>query len=256
MKASGSLSEHDFPSLVHDLYQQRWTGVVTLTHAGIGRSVTIQEGRLVFASSSSPDDRMGPLLLRHGRISLRQMTDAAARVVPGKRFGAVLVEQEVLGPKDLIAAVVEHTQEILYGAFAWTEGQYRLQDGVPSTEPITLKISTPDIIMEGIRRIDSWTRIDHAVGGIGACYRRSPDYAEVIRGMRAAPEKLALLRALETPARVGDLCGAAGLPDFEVCRTLWAFRVIGIVRRIDETPAAATDLEDESLAIVVPEDLT
>jgi hypothetical protein len=254
MKSTGSLAEHDFPSLVQEFSEQRRTGVLTLTHAGVGRSVTIQEGRLVFASSSSPDDRMGPLLLRRGRITLRQLTDAAGAVAPGKRLGAVLVEQGVLTPKDLIAAVVEHTQEIIYGAFAWTEGQYRLQEGVPSSEPITLKISTPDIIMEGIRRIDSWSRIDRAVGGVDARYERSPAYADVIRGMRAAPEKMALLRAFDQPARVEALCGAAGLPDFEVCRALWAFRVIGLIRRIDVATTAAVELEDETLGIVVPEE--
>jgi hypothetical protein len=72
--------------------------------------------------------------------------------------------------------------------------------------------------------------------------------------MRAAPEKLALLRSLDKPSRVEDICGSAGeLSDFEVCRSLWAFRVIGLVRRIDG-PAPAVELEDESLGIVVPED--
>jgi hypothetical protein len=254
MMSTGSLAEHDFPSLVQEFSEERRTGVLTLTHAGVGRSVAVQEGRLVFASSSSPDDRMGPLLLRRGRITLRQLTDAAGVVAPGKRLGAVLVDQGVLTPKDLIVAVVEHTQEIIYGAFAWTEGQFRLQEGVPSTEPITLKISTPDIIMEGIRRIDSWNRIDRAVGGLGARYERAPAYADVIRGIRLAPEKMALLRALDQPARVEALCGTAGLQDFEVCRALWAFRVIGLIRRIDGTTEAAVDLEDESLGIVVPED--
>jgi len=255
MKSHGSLAQRDFPSLVQAFYEERRTGVLTLTHAGVGRSVTIQEGRLVFASSSSPDDRMGPLLLRQGRITLRQLTNASDVVAPGKRLGAVLVEQGVLTPKDLITTVVAQTQEIIYGAFTWTEGQYRFQEGVPSSEPITLKISTRDIIMEGIRRIDSWTRIDRAVGGLDACYQRTPAYAELIRGMRVAPEKMAVLRALDQPARVEALCAAAGgLPDFEVCRSLWAFRVIGLIRRIDAGARAAVDLEDESLGIIVPEE--
>ena len=73
--------------------------------------------------------------------------------------------------------------------------------------------------------------------------------------MRAAPEKMALLRALDAPARVEALCGAAGLPDFEVCRALWAFRVIGLIRRIDESAVeGGEDMEDESLGIIVPEE--
>ena len=46
MKNNGSLAEHDFPSLVQEYHEQRRTGVLTLTHAGVGRSVTLQEGRL------------------------------------------------------------------------------------------------------------------------------------------------------------------------------------------------------------------
>src|SRR5512145_2327044 len=117
MKPQGSLAERDFAELIHDLHRQRWTGVLTLTHMGIGKSVTVQEGRLVFASSSSPDDRLGELLLRRGRLTLRQFVDAGKAVAPGKRLGTVLVEQGVLPPKDLVKSVVEHTQEIIYGLF-------------------------------------------------------------------------------------------------------------------------------------------
>ncbi len=253
MKSSGSLAERDFPTLLQDIHEHRATGFLTLTHAGIGRSVAFQDGRMVFASSSSPDDRMGPLLLRRGRVTLRQLAAAADQVGPGKRLGAVLVEQGVLAPRDLIAAVVEHTQEILYGCFQWTEGQYRLEPGPPPAEAITLRISTPDVIVEGIRRIESWTRISAAVGGPDAVYDRAPGYEQTLAAMRLAPEKAALLRAMDAPLTVGALCDAApAVGDFEVCRALWAFRVIGLARRVDVEAAAV--LEDESLGIVVPED--
>jgi hypothetical protein len=37
---------------------------------GAEKSIRIQDGRLVFASSSIPDDRLGELLLRRGRFNL------------------------------------------------------------------------------------------------------------------------------------------------------------------------------------------
>jgi len=98
-------------------------------------------------------------------------------------------------------------------------------------------------------------RIDRAVGGVDACYQRAPRWEQVVRGMRVEPEKLQMLRALDAAARVEDICRtAATLSDFEVCRALWAFRVIGLIRRIDAAPAVVVDLEDESLGIIVPED--
>jgi hypothetical protein len=254
MKTQGSLAESDFPDLLHALHERRWSGLLTLTHVGVGRSVSVHDGRLVFASSSSPDDRLGELLLRQGRISLRQYVDAGKAIAPGKRLGTVLVEQDILSPKDLVKAVVEHTQEIIYGAFQWTEGQYRLQEGASAAEAITLKISTPDIILEGIRRIESWTRIHRGAGGIAARYQRHPQYEAVLPQMTLSFEKLSLLTALHDVVEVERLCRESSLSDYDVCRTLWAFRVIGVVRRVDAPPQArpvALD-EGEGLDMVLP----
>jgi hypothetical protein len=253
MKLQGSLAERDFPELIHDLSEGRWTGLLTLTHVGVGRSVTFQKGRMVFAASTSADDRLGELLLRHGRISLRQFVDAGNVVAPGKRLGAILVEQGVITPKDLVRTVVEHTQEIIYGAFQWTEGQYRLQEGAPPAEAITLKISTPDIIMEGIRRIESWHRITRAVGGLAARYERAAGYEDTLRSLTPSLEKLSVLTGLNQPTTIEALCHESTLSDFEVCRTLWAYKVIGAVRRID-VPAPPPPMEDEGFGLVLPQE--
>ena len=233
MKPQGSLAERDFPELIHDLHRNRWTGTLTLTHIGVGRSVMVQEGRLVFASSSSPDDRLGELLLRRGRLTLRQFADAGRAVGPGKRLGAVLVEQGILAPKDLVKMVVDHTQEIIYGAFQWTEGLYHLTETTDPAEPIVLRLSTPDIILEGIRRIDRWSRIERAVGSLETRYERVEGYETVLRQMTLSPDKLALLTGLSGVQDLGAICRRSTIPHFDVCRTMWAFRVIGVVRRLD-----------------------
>jgi len=251
LKPEGSLAERDFPELVHDLHRERATGLLTLAHAGVGRSVTVQDGRLVFASSSSPDDRLGELLLRRGQISLRQYIDAGRAIVPGKRLGAILVEQGVLTPKGLVRAVVEHTQEIIYGAFQWTEGHYRFRVGTSSSEAITLKISTPELILEGIRRIESWSRVARGAGGIEARYARSEQYEATLAQMSLSFEKLSLLTELNAALNVEAICHTSTLSDFDVCRTLWAFRVLGVVRRLDAPQATAPQAEDEGLGAVL-----
>jgi uncharacterized protein DUF4388 len=252
MKPQGSLAEHDFPHLVQALHERRWTGVLTLTHAGIGKSVVVQDGRMVFASSSSRDERLGELMLRRGRITLRQLADAGKALVPGKRLGTVLVEQGALSPKDLVRSVVEHTQEIVYGAFQWTEGQYRLAEGGDTKEAIKLNISTPDLIIEGIRRIDSWTRIDRAVGGLAARYERVADYEAKLRSVSLAAEKTAILTEMSGIRTLEQICESSTLPDFEVCRTLWAYRVVGVVKRLGEPSSVLGD--DDALGIVITEE--
>jgi len=250
MKPEGSLADHDVPEIVQLVHERRWTGALTLTHMGVGKSVHVHDGRLVFASSTSPDERLGVLLLRRGKISLRQLSEAGEAVKPGKRLGTILVERGLLSPKDLVKAVMDHTQEIIYGAFLWTEGHYRMQEEGASSEAITLKISTPEIIMEGIRRIEAWSRIDRGVGGLQALYARADRYEEALRGLSLPAEKLAILKGLEGTRTVDAICAGSSLGSFEVCRALWAYRVIGVVRRLD-TPAPKPEAEDEGFGFVL-----
>jgi hypothetical protein len=247
MKREGSLAESDLPSLMQSLYEERWSGQLTLTSAGVGKTVTVQDGKMVFASSSSTDDRLGELLMRRGRLSLQQFIDASNAMAPGKRLGTVLVEQGALAPKDLVAGVIDQTREIIYSLFLWTEGHYRIQEGPPSAEAIKLNLSTPDLIAEGIRRIDAWSRIDRAIGGKDARYARAADHERALAQMSLDPDRRAIVETLAQPRSVGEICAASTLADFEVCRAIWAFRVVGMLRRVEEAvrPAATGQVVDD-----------
>jgi hypothetical protein len=205
---------------------------MTFTRGLETKSVIAQGGRLVFASSSSRDDRLGELLLRRGRISLQQYVDAGRAMGQGKRFGAILVELGALKADDLVKVVIEHTQEIIYGLFQWTDGLVRLKRGLEGSEAITLKMSTPDIILQGISRIESWGRVDRGLGGLRQQHVRVPEWEAFLKDMTLPPVKAELLSALAEPKDALALCAASSLPDFETCRTLWALRVIGVVKAV------------------------
>jgi hypothetical protein len=228
----GRLTDHEFADLIREVYSRRWTGLLTLNHMGMEKSVRVQEGRLVFAFSSARDDRLGELLLRRGRITLHQYVDASRAMGKGLRLGTVLVEQGALDARELVKVVMDHTQEIIYSAFQWTEGLYHFTEGGLASEPIMLKLSTPDVILEGIRRIELWSRIERAVGPMETRYVRARGYEKVLNEMTLSLEKLSILTGLDTEQDVGAICKNSTLSHFEVCRTLWAYRVIGVVQRL------------------------
>jgi hypothetical protein len=229
---TGRLADHEFADVVSEVHTRRWSGLLTLNHMGVEKGMRVQEGRLVFASSSSRDDRLGELLLRQGRITLHQYVAAGRALGKGKRLGTVLVEQGALDARELVKAVVDQTQEIIYSAFQWTEGLYHLSDAGQSAESIMLRLSTPDVILEGIRRVEAWSRIEKGVGGMEARYARADDYEQVLGQMTLSLEKLSLLTGLDDAQDVGTICRQSTLSHFEVCRTLWAYRVIGVVQRV------------------------
>jgi hypothetical protein len=248
----GSLAERGLPDLVPLLQEEKWTGLLSLRRGEITKGITVEKGRMVFGMSTDPDERLGELLLRRGRISLRQLAEAGERMGGGKRLGTLLVEDGVLSPKELVRAVVDHTREIIYGAFTWAEGDYWLEPGQRAAEAITLNIDPAQLVLEGIRRIDSWRRIDRAVGGLQARYRSLPEVATVTARLALSPDERGLFAGLERPCSVEQLCAGSTLSSFEVCRLLWALRLVGCIEGV-------TDAEihmpggDEGLGAVLSE---
>ena len=175
MKSEGRLDEQDLPDLIQELSRERWTGTLRLEKDDDRIGIVAEDGQLVFASSSTPDYRLGPRLLRRGVITLRQMEDAGRALSPGKRFGTVLVEKGMLEPKELVRGVIDQTRDIILLAFQWSTGSYRLEPGPPAGEAITLNISTPELILEGISQIEAWSRVERGCGGLRDALRdRSP----------------------------------------------------------------------------------
>lgn len=248
MTGEGQLADRDITEIVQELSQQGWTGHLGLERSGYRIGLTVEEGRLVFASSSNPDHRLGPLLLRRGAISRRQMEDAGRALVPGKRFGTILVEGGFLEPKELVKGVIAQTRDIILHAFEWDAGEFHLEEGAAPGEAITLNISTPQLILEGISRVEAWRRVEKGCGDLDARWAVQGEVDVLLRGLPLTPEQLALLGAIDGTRDLEALCGQSPLSDFDVCRTLWAFRVIGLVRRLD----AAAPLDEDGLEYVLP----
>ncbi len=234
---TGSLEELGLPDLLASICARQDTGVLSLTRHGLTKSIYIQEGRIVFATSNDPDDRLGELLLCKGMLHIRDFEDASARISQRKRLGAVLVEMGHLKAEELVRAVVEQVKDIVFGLFMWFDGQYAFAAGeLPSREVITLKLSTPEVILGGILRIDRWSRVLRGLGGLDTVFRAGSTRDRILQQMQLREVHASVLKALASPHSVRDLCRMGLTADFDVCRTLWAFRVIGLV---EAAPAGA-----------------
>jgi len=252
LKPEGRLDEDDFPDIVQELSHDRWTGVLRLQREEERIGITVEDGHLVFASTSNTDYRLGPRLLRRGVITLRQMADAGPGMTKNKRFGTVLVEMGYLEPKELVRGVVDQTRDIILLAFHWTSGVYRLEPGPAPGETITLDMSTPQLILDGVSQIEAWSRVERGSGGLEARYAPVAGSQALFKQLTLDVDQAALLRSVKAVRDVESLLAESMLNHFEACRTLWAFRVIGLIRRVE----AATPLDEDGLEFVLPTDGT
>lgn len=233
-RREGILASTTFPGLIYAILGRRETGVLTLTDATSVKSVYIQRGHPIFATSNDRDDRLGQIFFKAGLVSLENLIEAVdASLQSKKRLGTVLVERGFIQPHDLVEAVLTQVRNIICSLFQCTRGRYRYLPGpLPTEEVVTLKLSAANIILEGIRRITSWDRIWDAVGSLDAEYQTVEGLADGARDLQLSIDEWTLLAHCEHSVSLRQICRVSTLRDFEVCRLLWAFLTLGIVRRI------------------------
>ncbi len=224
----------DFCDLLLSVCATGATGELRFRSLEAEKTVVLQSGRVVFARSSSADDRLGPYLLRAGKVRFDHLMDLTKFVSPTKRFGTVLVENHVLTPKDLVQGVIGQVRTIVLSLFTWTEAEYAFEVKELEKETITLRIPTPKLVADGVRQVTSWRRVTGGIGSLDAVYQTSDAAAEGSSRSDLEPATLELLSDLRGPKTIAEACAGSELSDFEVCQLLWAFRSLDWIAPVTE----------------------
>src|SRR5260221_4481781 len=162
----GRIEDTSVPELMRSVFGSGETGVLTFRRGDGTKSVYLHMGRIVYARSSDPSERLGEDLLLRGKITIRHYLEASKMIGPGRRLGAMLLELRAIEPEDLMPSLEHHVKQMLLDVFTWTSGEYELLMNEPGLEDvITLNFSMENLILEGIRRIRAWSLIYRGIGG-------------------------------------------------------------------------------------------
>jgi hypothetical protein len=228
----GDIEETSVPELLKSVLGSGETGVLTFRKGDVTKSVHLHMGRVVYARSSDPDERLGEDLLLRGKINVRQYLDASRLIAPGRRLGTILVELGALEPEDLIGAIEHHVKQILLDVFTWTRGEYELVMTEPGREDvIALNFSTEGLILEGIRRTRAWSRVWRGVGGDLESIPVPTGNNESLLRVELTEDEQEVLSHVNGRATIEQICQVSYLSNLETCRVLWALMLLGAVRR-------------------------
>ena len=227
----GSLEESTIPELLCSVSKNKESGVLTCYIREYTKRVFMEKGQIVFATSTSMDDRLGEFLLRSGRITVRSFLDATKVVRPGRRLGAILCENHVLSADELIDGVRDQVRQIIISIFDVVKGTYELLLKPNDTqEMILLNSPSEDIIFDGIKSITSWSRISKGIGSFSSVLLPAADASKIILNLTLTPEESHLMSLIEKGLfTFEEICSMSYLTNFETCRVLWALQLIGAV---------------------------
>jgi curved DNA-binding protein CbpA len=251
---SGTIRETRLPALLRMLQRKEMTGILNLYRNDLDKSIYLKGGEIIFATSKYADDRLGEMLLKLGKITFSQFEASVALLKgSGKRLGTILVEQGFLTPKDLFSGVTFQVKEIILSLFTWIDGNYRFTPGpLPSEELITLKMSTANLILEGIRRIADWTRLSAELPPLDRRLFLTSDPMDLFQSMDMDPKESELVGTFNGQT-IQEVLNRSTLPSFDTLKLLYFAISVGIAAAKD--PDTPQELEQPVVERVIPDEL-
>jgi len=225
----------DFLYLVDRGYK---TGALNIQRTGDAARLYFQNGKLVYALKHGGEEKLGDLLLRVGKISRDQRDHALhlqRTVSPEKPVGLILVEQTYISKEEIVRCVRAQLEETVYSLFGWSEGDFRFEPGImPPPETVTIPLSIENIIMEGVRRIDEWSRIRDRIPSLDVVVRFADQPTEKAKEVNLTPDEWRVFARISASTNVGNIAELTNLSEFEVCRIVYGFLQAGLVEVVKE----------------------
>lgn len=133
MSVRGALSTMPAEDVLEWAARRKLAGPVTFERRGIVRSVVVEDGHIVWASSNRRDEQLGVILVKSGLVAERALADALeTRAETGVPLGKVLLMAGLITEADLVAILATKIREAVTDVATWSEGTF---DVSPKAQP-------------------------------------------------------------------------------------------------------------------------
>src|SRR3970282_723493 len=163
MAIKGSLKEASLPDVLQLLGLGQKSGCLSIADRSNFGYVYFDRGRICYASIVNRRDRIGDILVKHGKITLEQLDAAIQRQAPprDKRLGQILGEDGLISRPELERYMRLQIEEAVYFLFTWTQGTFKFEADVrPERQDFLVSINPELLPLEGARRVDEWSLIE------------------------------------------------------------------------------------------------
>lgn len=226
------ISNLPLPEILAVIEKYKVPGVITIKDNFYERKVYLSEGKIIFATSTNPDERLGEFLLYKGVITKAQYDESVERLKRGEgRQGKILVDMKAITPKELFIYVQEQISEIVYNLFNLNEGKVCFEIGKFKEEEI-IKLSIPikKAIFEGIKKIKDPKRCLQRLGSKTAIYEPVFELKDVI-GLSLTQEETKLLQMVDGKKSLYEIITKGPFTQGMNARILYAFFVLHLISK-------------------------
>jgi hypothetical protein len=243
---AGLLGEIGAADLISFLNMFRKSGILCVALAGGSKELYFQNGEVVFAASTFPEEDIGEVLFTLGKVDRETLLKSRQFATERTTVGKILVDQGVVASKDLWQATRYQVESIVYHLFTFPQGSFSfVAKALEKDDILRLSMSTQNLIMEGLRRVDERALYMRRIRSLDAVVLPANPPAE-----GKTPAEQRLLALVHAGARnVRQLLRKSGMGEFDALRLLYHLVERGAVRLEEMTTLPVAGELGEILAI-------
>lgn len=140
---------------LHEIYFGQKRGQLTFRYQDIQKYLYFQDGHLVFTKTNQPNELLGEVLFRLGKISEETHQNIEEYIEPMEIIGQILVKRGLISQEELLEGLTYQMREIALNIFPIFNGVFKFQDRDElNVDGLAAKIGIPTLIADGIRRMN------------------------------------------------------------------------------------------------------
>ena len=211
----GDLTSFEVPDLLTFLNIARRTGVLAMERKDQETRLFVREGKPVYATSTKEDLRLGRMLIRQEKLRPEVLEGVLEkRGKGGHRIGQVLVAERLLNETELASVLKVQVSEVIFDTFSWHEGHFAFWDRVdPPPTAVTLEMELQNLLMEGVRRIDSRGRLAEIFPELNNVVEAVANPERVKHSVTLTPEEWKVFFLVDGRRSLSEVCHLAGNTD-------------------------------------------
>ena len=227
------------------------TGIWVVECGDITKKVYVSNGDLIFSSSNQPQDRLGDMLLKEGRITREQYERSVEELKRTKqRQGGIFVRLGYLAAAELIEVIRRQVEEIIKSLFRLPGCTMLFEEGrLPTDEVITLKLSAANLIYSGIRQLAGVGHLLEQFPSLESVPCVTSEPMDLFQDLSLDPSGRKVLSAADCRTALGEIIAITGLEETDARKTVFALQSVRLIN-LKEAPARA----DEAVKKVLPEE--
>ena len=153
-------------SALQDLFQRHREGATGQWRLGSDpqRNIFFDQGRIVFAQSTHPLDRLTHLLVEKGRLTQDQMDYAMSNLQPGMSVGKNLIQLGFITQRDLLDMAKLQVERVVWGAIGTPNVAPIFTAKDLDTTVVRLSLDTPALLLGGLLNLKDRERLLELLG--------------------------------------------------------------------------------------------